>query len=140
MIDTTRWVLVEAWLALGLRVDWCGIYDAEGVPKDAWMRDDETGYDYFYGGQGMWRVRRDRSNRTAPGFPAFSAPCLSVATLRHELAHYMVASEDDRWKVNFGITADDPEPEQQTLLAERVIDALCTGSGRIAALALQRTP
>lgn len=132
MIDARRWVLVEAWLALGLRIEWGGSWRDAGA-RDAWMPDDETRLYYLYSGHGVWTVRDDEVARRI-GYPKNAVPVLSTETLRHELAHYLAATPEQRERVNFAAGADE---ERATLEAEKVIDAMLAGADRIAAQALR---
>jgi hypothetical protein len=132
MIDTRRWVLVEAWLSLGLRVQWAPSYLA--VERDSWQRDDEERVDYVYEGGGLWYVLQPE--RMSLGFSPPTSPQLGVLTLLHELAHYLVSSEDARAHRNFGLTGQDNDGEARALEAESVIHAMAVACGRIASLAL----
>lgn len=129
MIDASRWLLVEAWLALGLRLEWCPSYRAR--EQTGWQECDETGQSYFYRGDGLWEVLiQERGVRV---FSKPECPHLGVETMRHELAHYLAASAADRKEVNF---RSDDDAERRTLEAEKVIDAMLVGANRIAAMAL----
>lgn len=131
MLDPRRWVLVEAWLALGLRVNWCPSYDTSRYAKEQWIQDEGARRDsgslwYLYAGHEQWLVRDD--SRRRPGFPNPSTPSLSDETLAHELAHYLVAGEDKRNEINFG--AGSPE-EEDAMRAEAVITAMLHGCVRV---------
>ncbi len=137
MIDPRRWILVEAWLALGLRVQWAPYYSQSEIPRDDWQEDDETGARYYYDGFGVWHVLDDRRYT---GAARSLAPRLGVETMRHELAHYLTASEDRRNQRNFGLPGTDADlDEARALMAERVIDAILAGATHIAELALTTT-
>jgi hypothetical protein len=134
VIDAKRWVLAEAWLSLGLRVCWG--YDGM-FPRDQWQDDEGRGR-YGYLGGGEWAVLRPYDGRTGP---INTAPSLSTETMRHELAHYLSATEEDRGKRNFGLDENGPaDNEDAALLAERVVDAILEASSRIIALATERRP
>lgn len=141
MIDARRWVLVEAWLSLGLRVSWMDRYDAERVGRDEWMSDDETGSRYIYDGARDWFVAEPTGNRRLPGYANPDAPNLGTGALRHELAHYLTATEDERSKRNFGakptVGGDPAETEERALLAEQVIDAMLNASARVLRLSFK---
>lgn len=138
MIDTRRWVLVEAFLSLGLRFEWAGAYDETRVPREQWIEDDES-VRYFYDGLGVWKVQRPAKG-TGSYFPLSVAPSLSADSLRHELAHWIVSTESDRGALNFGMTLVSSDAEERAVLAERVIDAMLTACGRITAQALTGGP
>lgn len=110
MIDARRWILVEAWLSLGLRIEWCPSYDVERY-RDAWQTDDDGGARFVYAGLGTWRVL-DPTGRTYGPSP-IAAPQLSTDALKHELAHYLAATEAERLALNFGIPAGDPADVEQ---------------------------
>jgi len=133
MIDPTRWIVVEAWLSLGLRVEWARSPDHVAV--NLWMPD-EDGSAYTYDGAGTWLVRPNGRARTAP-------PQLSTETMKHELSHWLTASPEQRSMANFGLTGrnetDDPS-EASASNAERVIEAMIAASARIASLALGGRP
>ena len=133
MIDATRWVLVEAWLSLGLRVEWSHTWRSD-PPRDQLQEDDE-GRQFWYEGHGRWLVvPRDRSRYTAD---RTTSPTLATETMAHELAHYLVSSDDDRGKVNFGLSQADPGPEERAVDAEKVVRALADACSRIATLSLR---
>lgn len=133
MIDARRWALVEAWLALGLRVSWLPSYEANRFSREQWVQDEGARREgqpqyYIYVGMREWHVRDDRPERTRYRFPNPSAPSLSTEALTHELAHYLVATEEQRLEVNFG--AGETE-ERETQKAEAVINAMLNGVTRI---------
>lgn len=133
MIDARRWVLVEAWLALGLRVEWMRGWDAERVESAEWMTDEEEHRKFVYMGDRVWGVYDDRRGISVGG--PYTAPTFGTETLRHELAHYLAATAAQRHLRNFGATADD---EISALEAEKVIDAVIGAAARIATLAMVR--
>jgi len=93
MIDTRRWVLAEAWISLGLRIEYAGAYESTQIARDVWMADDDTGERYCYAGDGTWKMPAP----SRPGFgdgPRIFAPSLSTGTMAHELAHYLTASAE----------------------------------------------
>ena len=134
MIDARRWVLAETWLSLGLRLEWMGDWEAERVPSQDWQNDPDERVDFVYDGRGVWRVRGQGPRSLFGARPL--APQLSVDTMRHELAHYLAATDEDRGKRNFGLGPDDVETEERVIKAEQIVDALMTACGRIAGLAL----
>lgn len=132
MIDTSRWLLVETWLALGLRIEWCPSYRRLEGTGEQWMDCDETNQKYFYERDGTWRVMsHDDSFRR---FTKPECPQLGTLTMRHELAHYLVATALERQEFNF--KADD-EAERRTMEVEKVIEAMLAGANRITAAALR---
>lgn len=144
MIDARRWILVEAWLSLGLRIEWCSSWEHGRIEKDAWLEDDGDSRRkptrFVYTGNRLWQVERERDVYGRP--PNMEPPQLSTDALRHELAHYLTASEDERACVNFGASpaigpGNDPkDTEDRALAAEKVIEAMLAASARIANMAL----
>ena len=132
MIDPRRWILVETWLALGLRVEWCPRYASEDVASSEWQRDDEDGRSFYYAGKRVWIVRDERRGIAAGG--PWTAPTFGTETLSHELAHYLAATPDQRERRNFGA---DATSENDALETEAVIDAVVGAAARIAGLALK---
>lgn len=141
MIDTARWVLVEAWLSLGLRLRWLHSWEAREI-TDGLFIDDDGGsrLSFTYLGDGEWGVVRPSNDFRVPGYPLNDAPQLGTETIRHELAHYLVATEEQRRKRNFGLSADGSnggnEWETRALLGEQVIDAVIRGASRVVSSAL----
>lgn len=136
MIDASRWLVLEAWMALGLHVRWALTFETNNSDSNSWLSDDETGLRYRYEGHREWSVIRPTDRYRAVGYPVNDVPTLGYETMRHELAHYMVAGEERREKRNFGLLMsqappEDDEQERITLLAEQVIDALTRGATRI---------
>lgn len=142
MIDARRWVIVETWLALGLRLEWTTSWDR--IERDEFMRCDETDQHYFYEGRGVWKVlERPENARVFRSLPAVRCPALGAETLSHELAHYMVATPEQREKMNFGLsvkTTLDGGEEERAVLAEQVIDTMLIGVQRIWDTAMTRKP
>lgn len=135
MIDARRWVLVEAWLALGLRVEWCPSYQVDSL-RDHWQEGEDTPEPFVYAGDRVWLVK---SSRRGPLLGSLGeAPQLGTLDMRHELAHYMAASEEQRAAVNFGMTRDSYDDEERAGQAEQIIDAMVAASARIASMALER--
>jgi hypothetical protein len=60
--------------------------------------------------------------------------------MAHELAHYLVATDAERGRINFGL-GDEPsigsEREEHAVVAERTILAVVQAAAGIATLALQ---
>lgn len=136
MIDASRWVIAEAWLSLGLRLIWAGSHRA----RDAgWQDDDETKQSYRYAGYETWEVLdRDLGWRV---FPKPEVPYLSTQAMRHELAHYLVATPEQRNKQNFELTDSlTDEFEERAVAAEKVLSAMLVGASRVASLALGGGP
>lgn len=133
MIDTRRWILAEAWLTLGLKIRWAwGAHEAK--PDIEIQEDDETRLRYWYTGHGEWAVikpQRGYGDRSTE----FEVPYFGTDTLKHELAHYLAATGDERNEVNFGLPKSDPN-EDRCALAEKVVDAILRPCGRIAAMAM----
>lgn len=139
MIDARRWILVEAWLALGLRVEWMPSWEASSMPLDEWQ-DDGEGHRFVYAGNRTWLVE-DRG-RSPLSRGAYTAPQLGTDSLAHELAHYLAATAEQRGKRNFGIApgAAGSDDEEAAVAVEQVIDAMVAASSRIAELALRGRP
>lgn len=132
MIDPSRWILAEAWLALGLRLEWAPKW--ERLERDQLIDDEELHRTFYYEGGGVWRVlETDRGYRagTRP-----TAPELGTDAMRHELAHYLAASAEERARRNFGLTTRDSDAEERALEVEQVIDAMSAAASRIASLAM----
>lgn len=137
MIDAKRWVLAETWLSLGLRVEWAPSYG----PEPKWQSDDETRQRFTYAGRGLWLVQKPDGYRGSFSFQTVPVtPSLGTETLRHELAHYLAATRDERDQPNFGFDATPERDEEQALLVEQVIDAMLNGANRIATLSVMRKP
>lgn len=127
MIDATAWVMAEAWLSLGLRIEWASrTFDT--IPDTAW-NPSESGAPYCYMGHGRWLLRSDRGDNRR------RAPMMDAADMRHELAHYLSATPAERELVNFGPAIED-DGERRANEAEKIIDAMLTATARIASLAL----
>lgn len=132
MIDARRWVLVEAWLALGLRIAWAPAYrDASGDEQ----LDEELRTRFYYDGHGVWHVVNPQARRYGAA-PEPTAPQLGWEALRHELAHWIAAPAEARAKRNFGLTSTDTDAEERALEVEAGLDAMLVAAGRIADLAL----
>jgi hypothetical protein len=134
-LDLRRWLLVEAWLALGLRMSWATYYDRE---RHEWIDANSGRYKYRYVGGKEWEILEPDPYRR-PGTNRNDVPVLETDDLRHELAHYLSATPEDREKPNFGIAKKDlnDERENKALEAEAVIDALLVGARRIAEMGLR---
>ncbi len=77
---------------------------------------------------------------TTPGYKILGnteAPFLPTPDMKHELAHWLVATEDERNKNNFGIGVGDDDMEMRTIAAEAVITSIINAAARITNLALQ---
>ena len=138
MIDCARWVIAEAWLANGLRIRWSSESEATLRKDVGWQGGREDGGYYRYAGFGEWEVARP-SNWHSRSYGESVAPVLSSDAMRHELAHWLVASEDERHLQNFGIAdkgAHADEAEGRAMAAERVLSSVVDAAARIAALAL----
>lgn len=94
MIDTSRWVISEVWLAMGLRILPAEKWDTP--PGDQLQVCDETRNRFWYDGRGVWRVA------AADREPAL----LGASTMTHELAHWLAASQEARDEINFGMSTD----------------------------------
>jgi hypothetical protein len=134
-VDTRRWILAEAWLSLGLRMRWAPEYMRRETTSE-WLDDAETRGHYLYDGHGEWLVLASDRGLTFGANPG--SPYLGVETMRHELAHYLMASAERRTQRNFGLrtTDRDTAEEERALLAEQAFDAVLAGAARIADLAL----
>ena len=137
MIDPRRWILVEAWLSLGLRVEWMSSWEERDVPPGEWQQDEEEGRYFVYAGDRLWKVKEERRGITVSGPP--TVPTFGTATLTHELAHYLAATPDQRRRRNFGIDqgAAGTTDENAAVDTEAVIDAIVGAAARIAGMALQ---
>lgn len=138
MIDAARWLLAEAWLSLGLRIEWMPSYQEREIHQEEWQEDGE-GRRFVYDGLGVWRVlnaNRSLFDRRQP-----TAPSLSTESMKHELAHYLAATPTQRQIRNFNIgamgRADGEEKEAESVEAEQIIDAMLTAASRICELALR---
>lgn len=137
MIDARRWVIVEAWLALGLRIEWAPSYERT---NRNWLQSNDEKYQYRYTGGGTWQVLDDEHWRR-PGAPKPTCPQMSVSDMQHELAHYLISSPEQREMVNFGFPIDtgrtaeeriaSNDREDLALEAEKVIDAVLVGANRL---------
>lgn len=137
MIDIRRWVLVEAWLALGLRVEWLPSYLESQELDKHWQQDDDSGARYVYDGDRTWRVRDESWRSRRPGFKTPKVPELGTDALAHELAHFLSASPEQREQRNFGLADDtDGSREAAALETEAVIDAIVAAATRIAESAM----
>jgi hypothetical protein len=135
VIDPARWVLAEAWLGLGLRLKAMPSWTLREIERPQLMRDEELGTDYIYDGDGVWLVNLPTT--TIAGYTNPYAPQMGGDAMKHELAHYLIATEDQRRQRNFGLRADsDRDDEERALQVERVIDAMINGCGRIVHTAL----
>ncbi len=135
MIDCARWVLAEAWIANGLRVTWGPRLEyTRNVEHDGWQGDATDGF-YRYVGHGEWEVPRPNSYTTRP-FGEETAPQLSTDTMRHELAHWLIATAEQRYERNFGLTAKDDDAESRAVAAERVIASIIAAASRVVSLSL----
>lgn len=141
MIDTERWVLVETWLSLGLRIRWARPFQATDMDRrgerELIQRDEDTGLSFWYEGDGEWLViRPEDGRRSSFPFPLNDAPTMSAAAMRHELAHYLRATAEARDKRNFGLTESDQDEESATLSVEAVIAALTQSCGHVVSAAM----
>lgn len=134
MIDTRRWVLCEAWLSLGLRFEWAGAYEATQLPREEWQEDDGVRHAYFYAGAGVWKVHQPSDVGYRPAdLPKLTAPMIGTDSMRHELAHWLASSSEQRAERNFGIGggAEADARERRALDAEATIDAMMGACDRI---------
>lgn len=131
MIDARRWVLVEAWLALGLRIEWAPSW--ETIPSGDWQ--DDEGQRFYYEGRRTWRVMSSGHGHVK----RTDHPSLSVESMAHELAHYLVATAEQRQQRNFGLHSADltSDGEDRAVDAEAAIHAVLAGANHIAQLALK---
>lgn len=136
MIDCARWVMAEAWIANGLRVSW-GPRDDGRLPSDGrgeWQGSASDGL-YRYVGWGQWEVPRPSTYLQRP-YGESDAPQLTTDTMQHELAHWLVASEEQRGKPNFGMDDKSYDAEQRAVDAERVISSVIAAASRVVGLAV----
>ena len=129
-MNCQRWVLVEAWLTLGLRVRWQASY--EQMPSDQLFGEDN---DLWYAGHGEWVVVPRYREQTSGRFGEFRAPEMSTDDMAHELAHWLIASPADREKRNFGDGGDDME--ERAVAAEKIIDAIASAANRVVMSAMR---
>lgn len=128
-LDLRRWILVETWLALGLTMAWATYYDRD---RHEWLESQSGRYKFRYVGRKRWEILEPDPYRK-PGASRADVPCLDTEDLRHELAHYLAATTEDREKANFGIVkSGNDDREDRALEAEQVIDAVLTGARRLA--------
>jgi hypothetical protein len=137
VIDARRWALVEAWLSLGLRIEWCPSYEEQRF-RAHWQSSQYSDEKFLYAGAGAWKVLDRQSGRRMYG-PRPTAPQLATEDLAHELAHYLAATKEQRGEINFGMADGDDDAEERAMVAEQVIDAVLTACNRIAGLAMQRS-
>ncbi len=130
MIDCERWVLAEAWLSNGLRLCWA--YSGQRT-DDTWQDDSDSQQSYRYRGYGEWEVIPPRGYMP---LGRDGAPSLSTGTMRHELAHWITSTEEQRGLQNFGLTKTDNEREADALTAERILESITKAAARIASMAL----
>lgn len=132
MIDASRWVIAEAWLSLGLHLRWAARHQRS---EEGWQDDDETKLAYRYAGYETWEVLEPDDRWRV--YPRAEVPYLGADAMRHELAHYLVATPDQRMKRNFELTDKlYDEFEERAMAAEKVLAAMLAGASRVAALAL----
>ncbi len=130
-MEIDRWVLAEAWIANGLSLRWGSSH--YGFERSEIQN--ENGVQYYYEGYGVWVVIDP-----TPGYKPLGnteAPFLPTADMKHELAHWLIATEDERSKQNFGLTKDSNDLEERTIAAEAVITSIINAAARITNLALQ---
>lgn len=143
MIDVTRWVLTEAWIANGLRIEWGGYGSATVAGRgEGWQPADKGDAGAFrYRGWGVWEVAGE--SRTGLGYTRPEAPTLGTDTMLHELGHWLVATAEQRDKLNFGMEAEgeaERELEERTLVAQKVLESVCASASRVTQLALAGRP
>lgn len=125
MIDITRWVLSEAWIANGLRIRFARSY--EKPPAETFGEDAR----FWYAGHGEWIVLPSEQGYRPYG--QSDAPVMSVVDMRHELAHFLIATADQRALVNFG---GGDLLEERAVAAESVLSSIINAAARIADMAL----
>jgi elongation factor P hydroxylase len=70
-------------------------------------------------------------------FGQVTAPSMATDDMRHEMAHWLTADEDQRRRMNFGTpstSADDIE--ERAASAERVLSAVVAAAARIVDMAI----
>lgn len=132
MIDTQRWVLSEAWVASGLRMRLARNYEANDARTKDLLQGDARSY--WYAGFGEWVVLDP--DRGYQPFGSGNAPTMSTEDMRHELAHWITATDEQRNLVNFGMTKDSEDMERAAVAAEAVIASIAGAAGRIVGMAL----
>jgi hypothetical protein len=129
MIDTRRWVIVEMWLSLGLRMQPVKSWDRNRLDLP-WQQSNDDGPRFYYKGDELWIVD-DRDGERQ----------MATEDMEHELAHWMEATELQRRLENFGLREKvDDEREDKAVNIQRIISAAVDASSRIAQLALQKPP
>ena len=139
MMDPSRWIMVEAWFSLGLRIEWIASWELQ--PLNAHLQMDTDNRRFIYKGNKTWAV-------APPGYGSYqgaddSVPQLSTLTMVHEMAHYLVATEEQRRHVNFGMKANHEETiemEARAAMAEKAIDAMLKATANIATMAMGGKP
>lgn len=141
MLDPLRWVLLETWLSLGLSWRWADPWERRDfVDKEDWQEPTHKGSPkYCYLGLGKW-ISKPYYEHAARVEPT-SAPIIETEDLLHELAHWIVATEEQRCEKNFGmspgISSEGDDIERRVTDTEKVIRTLALSCGRIATMALQ---
>lgn len=128
-MDIARWVLSEAWIANGLRIRWARNYEQNQAPKETFG---DGGAAFWYGSDGEWIFLRPEPWRT-PFYGEVTVPSMSMEDMRHELAHWLTATPEQRGQVNFG---GGEEIEERAVAAERVLSGVIAAAARIAAMAM----
>jgi len=147
VIDARRWAIVEAWLSLGLRIEWSPrsysvSYGSKEETNEGWIEGGGASmngrYHYRYEGAGVWQVLDADPGRRI-GFPRPTSPQICDDDMRHELAHYLAATAEQRALRNFGIKRgpDGDALEERAVECERVIDAILEGANRIVLSAMR---
>lgn len=130
MLEVERWILVEAWLSLGLRVEQCPSWKVSSYSREDWQGN------LLYVGNKLWYTKEVDKWGNAQNIPG-TVPFLSTDDLRHELAHYLSATPEQREKINFGMdNVPSSEQEDAAIAAEVIITAIATAASRIAVQAL----
>lgn len=127
MINPERWILVEAWLSLGLRVRWARSYETASATLQG------ENQNLWYAGHEEWVIVVPHRAQVSGQYGEFRVPEMSTDDMRHELAHWLSSTPEERNQVNFGSTETN---EERAVMAEHTIDAIVRAAGRIATLAL----
>jgi len=113
---TERAILTDIWVSLGLSVQWCPRYAVNGA---RWVTEGRTRF--FYAGHNKWFVEPpqldDRADYAA-------LPTLATRIMRHELAHWLAASPEQRARINFDMRDNTSDAEKRAVEIESVIAIL----------------
>lgn len=131
-MNADRWVILEAWVRMGLRFRTIP-HNALNIRKEEWQ-EDENRLQYVYEGDGVWLLREPYRS---PHDHSRVSLEMHTESMLHEMAHYITASEENRYQLNFGLPPQEyDEREDRAQLAEDSIRAILGAASHIAGLAL----